>query len=418
MLQPIRSTDTFSPSQSLSSPAQTHLDHSGPADFTVSTLVKTIDPAAHMKDLCGPSFSPPTFIHQCIKSLMSLSNGASTVFRAHRQAEIRDLMTALRTRDDGHIQYVYYRLHHSTREIITAGNPGLFARYLFMTPSAEKQRLKNDLIARSDRAYLFQQMLHPFDLAAGALRTARSIANSLAQIASSVPQFFSQNNSSETVDYDDSPEERAEPITTTSDPAPTRTEPREEEPSVRVPSLSRFDDFLATFRRTRDAARARVPTTPRSTASAPTRTAPTSARPTVPGAEVYVSTAIPNAVEDKRREIIELRTRFDALQNQPQVPEEFFCPVSLEMMALPVFSVAHPAIQDALNLANGTERDTRLANRALRHTLDSVSLEEMLPNGRNRVNCQNCRHPVTRADVRIDTVLQDEILAFLRQHAR
>ncbi len=94
-------------------------------------------------------------MRQWAMTLLGLKAGASTLFRQHRLTEVAELKSALRTRDDTQIQYLYYRLHYSIRDVITAGEPDLFPRYLFMAQPEAKQRLKEELISRCDRAQLF-----------------------------------------------------------------------------------------------------------------------------------------------------------------------------------------------------------------------------------------------------------------------
>ncbi len=83
----------------------------------------------------------------------------------------------------------------------------------------------------------------------------------------------------------------------------------------------------------------------------------------------------------------------------------FQCPISQELMSIPVFDKSHPAITAA-----------NVGNRDLRHILDKESLEGMFASGRS-VRCPSCRHDTQRRNLLIDTELQDTILAFLSERA-
>ncbi len=138
---------------------------------------------------------------------------------------------------------------------------------------------------------------------------------------------------------------------------------------------------------------------------------------------VHLTNQLPAAVRAKANQINALKVQFDNLANPPNIPGHFECSITREIMTVPVFDASHPAVQNALRAANAPGGTSiALNNRDLRHAIDFVSMEEHLIArnlaGDRRV-CAVCRHPqertrnIERQNLRIDTDLQDQILAFL-----
>ena len=120
----------------------------------------------------------------------------------------------------------------------------------------------------------------------------------------------------------------------------------------------------------------------------------------------YDSANIPPEIQTKADEIAQLFERAEA--SNVHIPQGYICPISQEVMSIPVFDYTHPSI----NAVNINYRD-------LRHLVDKTSLEGMFASGR-AVRCPACRHPesgqTARNNLRIDTAFQDEILEFLRRN--
>jgi hypothetical protein len=139
----------------------------------------------------------------------------------------------------------------------------------------------------------------------------------------------------------------------------------------------------------------------------------------VPGTVRYVQNVIPADVQAKANEINRLKAIFDALRPTPAVPLIYNDPISMEILAIPVFDASHPGVQNALR----SGESTRINNRDLRHILDKDSLEGQIRTLFPTPRCHICRHPndylgIRREHLRIDTALQDEILQFLRTATR
>lgn len=161
----------------------------------------------------------------------------------------------------------------------------------------------------------------------------------------------------------------------------------------------------------------------------------------IPGTVPYVRGNIPALVQQKADEIDRLRQQFDALpQPRPAVPDVFKDGISYQdFMLIPVFDASHPEVQRGMIAAcrpGATAADADIAplnNRNNRHIYDAESLEQAYQaqgpyGGRLPARCPACRHPeppdqpgifqprveVDRANLRIDTELQDQILVFLR----
>ena len=130
--------------------------------------------------------------------------------------------------------------------------------------------------------------------------------------------------------------------------------------------------------------------------------------PELAGTVPYVRDAIPNDVQANANAINALRERYDALRPRPPIPEHFECPVSAELMAIPVFISNHPS---------------DMQQRSNRHHIDHTAAEGIFGDddrgvmgefGLIRANCPSCRHPMRRENLSIDTQLQGEILAHMR----
>jgi hypothetical protein len=137
----------------------------------------------------------------------------------------------------------------------------------------------------------------------------------------------------------------------------------------------------------------------------------------IPGTVPYDQNAVPTAVQQKSAEIIGLRRLFAGLRHPPAVPPIYNDTILAEdFMAIPIFDASHPAVQNALS----SGATTAINNRDVRHIFDKDALEAHLRTGRSHApaKCPTCRHPehggILRSNLLIDTVLQDEILQFLR----
>jgi hypothetical protein len=137
----------------------------------------------------------------------------------------------------------------------------------------------------------------------------------------------------------------------------------------------------------------------------------------IPGTVPYDQNAVPTAVQQKAAEIIRLRGQFAGLRHPPAVPP-IYTDITLaeHFMAIPIFDASHPAVQNALS----SGATTAINNRHVRHLSDKDALEAHLRTGRSHApaKCPHCRHPqeggILRCNLLIDTLLQDEILQFLR----
>jgi hypothetical protein len=161
---------------------------------------------------------------------------------------------------------------------------------------------------------------------------------------------------------------------------------------------------------------ARTPSAPtRTTTTAPARTtAPASAGTPPAGVNVnlqgtvpYVQNSIPAEIRTKGEQINRLKEQLERLpaDRQPQnVPEIYKDNALLEdFMAVPVFDASHPEVQ------------RHLTDRNRRHALDAQSFERQMTMYNTIHNCPICRNPYNRSSMRIDTALQDEMLAYLRR---
>ncbi|GEM_PF-6615511 len=139
----------------------------------------------------------------------------------------------------------------------------------------------------------------------------------------------------------------------------------------------------------------------------------------IPNTLAYRRNAIPEEVAQKGVEIARLGALFIGT-----IPARFKDPATLEFMAIPVFDASHTAVQNGLPalrraLADGGTIEDQLN---ARHHMDKESMDHHIGVGgiprywetRAAAVCPSCRHPVREDSLRIDTGLQDEILAFLR----
>ncbi len=147
----------------------------------------------------------------------------------------------------------------------------------------------------------------------------------------------------------------------------------------------------------------------------PERPSATTYNVNVPGTVAYVQNRVPADVQTKANEINRLKPLFEAMRPTPDVPLAYNDPINFEMMSIPVFDASHPAIQTAL------ETGVSVDNRDIRHLLDKDTMEAHIaahPSSWSPAKCAICRHPehggIRRENLRIDTALQDQILAFLR----
>jgi len=129
----------------------------------------------------------------------------------------------------------------------------------------------------------------------------------------------------------------------------------------------------------------------------------------IEGAIPYVRAAIPGEVLKTAASIARLSAQYNLLRPRPEVPNGFECIVSANFMSLPVFDATH---------AGDPER------RVTWHHIDASSANGILgPTDTGVLNgeygiidpaCPSCRHPMQRENLRIDTQLQNAILAYLR----
>jgi hypothetical protein len=137
----------------------------------------------------------------------------------------------------------------------------------------------------------------------------------------------------------------------------------------------------------------------------------------IPGTVPYMLNGIPQDVQQKADEIARLKLAFDNLANSPAIPPSYECPILADVMSIPVFDASHPDVQAALHDANATSNSVTTAalnNRDLRHIMDHTSFEGHMSVRNSGRTCPNCRHPIQRGNMVIDTALQDQILQFLR----
>lgn len=139
------------------------------------------------------------------------------------------------------------------------------------------------------------------------------------------------------------------------------------------------------------------------------RVAPLARNPLdVPGTVPYVQNQIPQHIQDKAAEIAHLTAVYEArpASSRTPLPDHFNCIVMMSIMEIPVFDASHPGVESRVN----------------RHFMEKDSMEHLLAANTNSGKCPMCRHPehygMRRGNLRIDTALQDEILQFLRTHAR
>lgn len=141
----------------------------------------------------------------------------------------------------------------------------------------------------------------------------------------------------------------------------------------------------------------------------------------IPNTAPYNREAVPADIARKGDEIARLGGAFAGA-----IPARFKDPVTLGFMEIPVFDASHPAVQNGLTalreaLAAGGSVTTNQMN--ARHHMDKTSLDHHIGAGgvprwweaHASAACPSCRHPVRVDSLKIDTGLQDEILAFLRR---
>jgi hypothetical protein len=132
-------------------------------------------------------------------------------------------------------------------------------------------------------------------------------------------------------------------------------------------------------------------------------------RETVP----YVQDNIPPEVQARADEINQLQERFAALsaQSRPVIPYVYKDIVlGNDVMSIPVCDTSHAVFQRNI--------------RENLHHVDKDAMEGHLADRRswNPAKCPVCWHPtaknegILRANLRIDTGLQEQILAFLKKH--
>lgn len=149
------------------------------------------------------------------------------------------------------------------------------------------------------------------------------------------------------------------------------------------------------------------------------------------GTVKYNSFRIPRIIIEKGREIKTLINQFEQLQElvdnlgsegAEESEDKFFDVPELykdymnEIMLIPVFDASHPDIQDQLATPAGAiaiASDARLK----RHAMDYRNFEHQFRSeswSLDDVRCAICRHAIKRENMLIDTVLQDDILNFLK----
>ncbi len=126
----------------------------------------------------------------------------------------------------------------------------------------------------------------------------------------------------------------------------------------------------------------------------------------------YEKDRIPAEIQKIASEIVTLKEQFESLPNPPEIPKKYEDPVSAEIMSLPLYSKSH----DLKNAASAST--VHLIRHKLRHNLDQYVFEMHLED-RTRLklefSCLECRQPILKEDVRINFILQYEILSWLRE---
>ncbi len=114
----------------------------------------------------------------------------------------------------------------------------------------------------------------------------------------------------------------------------------------------------------------------------------------IPNTVPYNASSIPAEVRRKAARIDTLKS-----SNPSNTPGNFICPITQDIMSMPVFDASHPRAKELPQN---------------RHPIDQSSLEGYLTST-DIPKCVTCRHPEngSMAHLRIDTGLQDQILSFL-----
>jgi hypothetical protein len=143
----------------------------------------------------------------------------------------------------------------------------------------------------------------------------------------------------------------------------------------------------------------------------------TPAAPATPAAATqpvpYIKNEIPADVRQRAAQIKRLAPLYERMRPRPPIPEHYECLVTTGIMEIPVFDSSHPSA---------------MGSRANRHLIDYTTYEQMIVSHRSPpypvACCPQCRHPqpdpqrlgMLSQNMRIDVVLQKEILQFLQTH--
>lgn len=130
----------------------------------------------------------------------------------------------------------------------------------------------------------------------------------------------------------------------------------------------------------------------------------------------YEKDCIPQRIQERADQIIDLRIRFKPLSQHLLVPRSYLDPLTDEIMECPIFDSSHPAFETACayDLSEGESHPKSIYE--LCHIRDQEAYEKRLIEMAPFVpGCPLCEHPVKEGTLFISTVLQEEILNFLKK---
>jgi hypothetical protein len=130
----------------------------------------------------------------------------------------------------------------------------------------------------------------------------------------------------------------------------------------------------------------------------------------------YIQDAIPEEIQKTAFKIDQLVV---ALENIPgfleSVPETYECPMTKEIMAIPVVDSSHLCVQSLWKkVKDGTLTD--MTDRRLFHALKKETIDIHVKIFTHQA-CPCCRHPFQKESFRVHAKLQNEILHVLEDHA-
>ena len=122
-------------------------------------------------------------------------------------------------------------------------------------------------------------------------------------------------------------------------------------------------------------------------------------------AHYVVKQLVPTSIALKAKRIEELRDKFEKKYEDadskdiPKYSRLFHCPLTQEIMTLPIFDVSHPDVK---------KQDQR-------HYMETSMFDQILSEGSH---CPSCRIDISDQNLRIDMTLQDSILKFLEENTK